>query len=439
LVVRGDQDESEDDIPCDSPTVDRVTVKVMMAVAANQGWTPRSVDISAAFLQGREIDRTVYVRPPPECKKPGVIWKLKKGLYGLREASRLWYDELVQDLEKHGGVKLTGDPGCLVFHRDGVLLGFVLIHVDDLFISGEEDWANDIVNKIKARFRVSKELVESFVYTGMSVRMDKSGRILINQNQYSEELPEVPKDAENYTEEKKKTTLRGVVGRLLYLNLTRPDLSFKTNLLSRMPVGCDLNTKLKDARELVEEARKNPLEIKFGKLGSLNKLSLEVYTDASFGGVEKGLKSTEGFVILLRGEGNQCSAIAWRSRIISRVCKSVKSAETIALEDGMDMAIGIGRQLKQLATGNVQEIPVPIWGCSDSNSLIESLKSTKPVDEQPIRMHVERLKDHKKKGFVSGFRWVPTTSQLADPLTKAKVNPADLRRVLKTGFANRPE
>jgi len=105
----------------------------------------------------------------------------------------------------------------------------------------------------------------------------------------------------------------------------------------------------------------------------------------------------------------------------------------------MDMAIGIGRQLMQLATGKVQEIPVLIWGCSDSNLLIESLKSTKPVDEQPIRMHVERLKDHKRKGFVSGFKWVPTADQLADPLTKAKVNPADLRRVLKTGYAKRPE
>ena len=126
----------------------------------------------------------------------------------------------------------------------------------------------------------------------MSVRSDKHGQLLINQNQYLEELPEVPKDAENYSEEKKKMTLRGVVGKLIYLNLTQPDLSFKTNLLSRMPVGCDINAKLKEARELVEEARKNPLEIKFGKLGSLNNLSLEVYTDASFGGVEKGLKST---------------------------------------------------------------------------------------------------------------------------------------------------
>ncbi len=64
LVVRGDQDEAEDDIQSDSPTVDRHTVKLMMAVAANQGWTPRSIDISAAFLQGKEIERDVYVLPP---------------------------------------------------------------------------------------------------------------------------------------------------------------------------------------------------------------------------------------------------------------------------------------------------------------------------------------------------------------------------------------
>ena len=61
LVVRGDQDHAEDDTPCDSPTVDRHTVKVMMAVAANQGWSARSIDILAAFLQGHEIERDVYV------------------------------------------------------------------------------------------------------------------------------------------------------------------------------------------------------------------------------------------------------------------------------------------------------------------------------------------------------------------------------------------
>ena len=69
LVVRGDQDNGEEEVSSDCPTVDRGTVKFMLALAANQGWDLRSVDISAAFLQVRNIDRSVYVKPPPEFRK----------------------------------------------------------------------------------------------------------------------------------------------------------------------------------------------------------------------------------------------------------------------------------------------------------------------------------------------------------------------------------
>jgi hypothetical protein len=182
----------------------------------------------------------------------------------------------------------------------------------------------------------------------MSIRTDDKSRILLNQNQYSEELEDVSKDVEKATEEKKKTILRGVVGKLLYLNLTRPDLSFRTNILSRIPASTDLDEKIKEARDLVKVARQYPLEIKYGKIGSLNQLSLEVYADASFGGVEKGIRSTEGFIIFLRGSDSGCAPIAWRSRVISRVCRSAKTAETIALEDALDMAIGLGRQIVQI-------------------------------------------------------------------------------------------
>ena len=63
LVARGDQDQGEEDIPCDSPTVDRSTVQLMLAIAANEGWGLRSIDISATFLQGRQIDRIMGVAP----------------------------------------------------------------------------------------------------------------------------------------------------------------------------------------------------------------------------------------------------------------------------------------------------------------------------------------------------------------------------------------
>jgi len=82
-------------------------------------------------------------------------------------------------------------------------------------------------------------------------------------------------------------------------------------------------------------------------------------------------------------------------------------------------------------TGKVEEIPVPTWACTDSGSLTESLRSTKPVDKHPMRMHVERLKNHRNKKFVTGYRWVPTNEQMAGPLTKIRVNATNLRKILK--------
>jgi len=310
LVVRGDQDETEDDIPCDSPTVDRNTMKLLIAIAAIMGWPLRSVDISASSSQGKEI-----------------VGRLKQGLHGLKETARLWFENL-------------------------------------------------------------------------------------NQSQHPEKLTEVHRDAEKATKDKKKTTLRGVVGKLP----TRPDLSLRTNILSRIPAGTNLDEKIKEAREPVEEARRKPPEIKDEKIGSLENSSLEMYADASFGGVEKGIQNTEGLITLLREDDSRCAPIAWRSQVVSRVGRSVKTDETVALEDALNRATGIGRQVIQNQTGKTQEIPIPVQACIDSNSLVESLKQQ----------------------LVTETEWVPTHLQRTDPLTKAKADTTALIRVLKSGFLRRP-
>jgi len=303
LVVRGDKDETEDDIPGDSPTVDRNTVKLPIATAAIMGWPLRSVDISAASSQGKDI----------------------VGLHESKETTRLWFENQ-------------------------------------------------------------------------------------NQSQHPEKLTEVHRDAEKATKDKKKTTLRGVVGKLP----TRPDLSLRTNILSHIPAGTNLDEKIKKAREPVEEARRKPPEIKDEKIGSLENSSLERY--ASFGGVEKGIRNTEGLIILLREDDSRCEPIAWRSQVVSRVGRSVKTDETVALEDALNRATGIGRQVIQNQTGKTQEIPIPVRACIDSNSLVESLKQQ----------------------LVTETEWVPTHLQRTDPLTKAKADTTALIRILKSGFLRRP-
>ena len=118
----------------------------MLAIAANEGCGLRYIDIPAAFLQGCQIDRMIHIQPPNEFRKPGVVWRLMKGLYGLKEAARLWYDELLEALQRNGGRRLTGDSACILFYnQDGKFIGFVIIHVDDIIISGEEKFVRWIV------------------------------------------------------------------------------------------------------------------------------------------------------------------------------------------------------------------------------------------------------------------------------------------------------
>ena len=75
----------------DSPTVSKESFKMLLAVAANDNFKLASVDIRAAFLQSRTLDRDVFMLPPPDIRKQGVIWRLKKPLYGLDDTSfKFW-------------------------------------------------------------------------------------------------------------------------------------------------------------------------------------------------------------------------------------------------------------------------------------------------------------------------------------------------------------
>ena len=71
----------------DSPTISKESFKILLAISANSDFKLSSVDIRAGFLQSWTLDRDVFMLPPPDIKKPGMIWKLKKPLYDLDDAS----------------------------------------------------------------------------------------------------------------------------------------------------------------------------------------------------------------------------------------------------------------------------------------------------------------------------------------------------------------
>ena len=89
LVAKGFQEREQ--LQSDSPTAAKDSFKLLMVLAANNYFRVISMDIRAAFLQAKKLDREVFVRPQDDIKKERKIWKLLKPLYGLDDASRKFY------------------------------------------------------------------------------------------------------------------------------------------------------------------------------------------------------------------------------------------------------------------------------------------------------------------------------------------------------------
>ncbi|XP_068232178.1 titin-like [Palaemon carinicauda] len=96
LVARGFQETEKP--KSDSPTALRESFKTFIAVSANEGFELESVDISAAFLQAEKLERDVFVEPPKDVKQEGTIWKLKKPIYGLEDAGKREFVDMIKDL-----------------------------------------------------------------------------------------------------------------------------------------------------------------------------------------------------------------------------------------------------------------------------------------------------------------------------------------------------
>ena len=103
------------------------------------------------------------------------------------------------------------------------------------------------------------------------------------------------------------------------------------------------------------------------------------------------------------------------------MCRSVKSAETRALEDGLDEGIHTARVISEIYSGQIDlknPRQIPVIAKTDSKSLWESLHNTRQCEEKLLRNTIAAIKELTQLGMVSTVDWVSTDNQLADCMTK---------------------
>lgn len=215
-----------------------------------QGWVLRQVDVNNAFLH-REITEDVYMSQPlgfKDLSKPNHMCKLRKAIYGLKQALRAWYSTL-RDALLHVGFHNSKADSSLFIYRSGSIICYFLVYVDDLVLTrNDSSFVHSIIKQLSARFSL-KDIGNLHYFFGVEVITTHAG-LFLSQHKYIRDLlsktnmvgaKDVSTPLSTSTSLKladgtasfNSTEFCLVIGSLQYLSLTRPDISFAVNKLSQ--------------------------------------------------------------------------------------------------------------------------------------------------------------------------------------------------------------
>ena len=237
------QIESIDFLETFSPVAKLSTVQLFLALASTQHWLLEQLDVNNVFLHG-DLHEEVYMELPLGVvpPQPGQVCKLKKSLYGLRQANRQWYEKLSNVLLASGFMQSQADFSLFTKRKPDGSFTALLIYVDDMLLTGnDQDEIKSVKRTLDDLFRI-KDLGQLKYFLGLEVARSSHG-ISLCQRKYTLELLQqagllgcksvsTPMDPSlRFQKDDGKpfsdpVAYRQLVGQLLYLTTTRPDFCF---------------------------------------------------------------------------------------------------------------------------------------------------------------------------------------------------------------------
>lgn len=420
LVARGYQQPALDNEDVYAPVARLTTLRVLLAIAVDRDMDIHQLDVKSAFLKS-PVSSDVFLKPPDGLKvKPGVVCKLVKALYGLRESPKCWNTTINNHLCNLGFKRSKVDP-CLYFNGKT----YVLIWVDDIFVISI---CKDDVKSLKSNLMKILELSDlsndtKIVFLGLEIErkdtiLSVSQKNLIKKivNRFNmvnckiSKIPMEPKlNLEKGAQADFKVPYKEVLGSLMYLMLgTRPDLCFTVSYFGRFQNNYN-NNHWKHLKNVIRYlSYTNELGLIYNKLAQNDQVSVQAYADSDFASDINDRKSVSGYVILCNNK-----VVNWCSKKQSVVALSSSEAEYLALSACMTECLFLGQLLKEIF-----DFQYPIKIFEDNQGCIKMAQTYETKRSKHIDVKHHFVKDMVNKGnFV--IEYVPTNKQLADVMTKA--------------------
>lgn len=384
LVVHGyKQLEGIDFNKTFSSTVQVRTFRVLMALAVLRGLKVTHYDISNAFA----LEEEIYMEWPPgyPSREKDKVIKLLKGLYGLKQASRIWQKTLQSVFAKVDMVACKTESGVLRSTRKGVF-ALASTWVDDLAL---------LVNDDKYRLEVEETLKKDFLvkclgelehYVGIVVErkeIDGKDTITIHQKPYNERVAKeygpdfkmkanVPapdirlskEDCPVTDEEKAKITYKYInaTGSLLYSVIcTRLDMNFTTMQLARFNSNPGAKHVRASQQAVAYLGNTAGVGLRFTQTGSItDKVKVIAYVDSDWAGCVDTRRSTMGYIIQMAG-----GPVSYKSKLMPTLALSSCEAEFMALTEVCREIMWLCRFLDEIGI----EYETPEIYCDSSSAI----------------------------------------------------------------------
>lgn len=426
LVAKGyTQIEGQDYHNTFSPVAKMATVRTVLALATVKNWDIHQLDINNAFLHG-ELSEEVYMELPQghPLHGSGMVCRLIKSIYGLRQVSRVWFEKLASVLLDLGFTQTVADYSLFVYKKNDIFVT-ALVYVDDILLTGS---SNEFIGHVKSVLHSTftiKDLGLAKYYLGLEIHRTDEGLYLHQHKFIHDLLVEAglehckplslpvdrtiklsPTDGELLTE---PTIYRKYVGKLLYLTVSRPDITYAVHHLSQF-LQAPRVPHMVALQRILRYLKGTPYQGLF--YSAKTTLKLEAYCDSDWGSTLDSsgmLKSITGMCLTL-----DSSLVNWHSTKQKVVSRSTAEAELRAIADTACEVSWFTLLLNELQVP--QALPVVIH--SDNQAALDIAADpvfhpqTKhfALDCHFVRQQVQSSLIHP--------RYLPSTSQLADIFTK---------------------
>ena len=433
LVAKGySQIEGIDYEETYAPVIKFQSLRILLAVANEEGMDVHQMDVTTAFLYG-ELQEEIFMKQAEGQVKPGqehLVCKLKRSLYGLKQSPRCWNQKMDRFLMTNGFHATKSDSALYVkgAGKDKIYVG---LYVDDLLIATSD--ASSLARTKSALCGAFKmtDFGEVSTVLGIKITRDKStGLLTMSQEKYAEQVLKrfnmlsaqgkstpieegmkldetMCPQTDEEKEEMRHKPYRQAVGSLMYLMVaTRPDLAAAVRLVSRF--GANPGVMHWKAVQRVLQYLKKTMSfgLVFEKQG---RVRITAYTDSDWSGCKDTKKSTTGYVFLIGG-----ACVSWCSRRQKSIAMSSCEAEYIAACEATREAAWEVKLLGEMGYNRL----TPITICSDSQSAMALVEN--PVFHEKSK-HIETkyhyVRDRAAAGLVR-FEYCPTLEMVADSLTK---------------------